>query len=76
MRLRSTLNPEEQPNFIDSPTKHKKGANKWQLNCSLCGGSYYVDDVIFSQAMSAMRDGVENPFCCDDCQSEYEDIAH
>ena len=76
MKLRSMLNPEEQTNFVDGPTKFKKGVNKSELNCSVCGGTYYVDDVTFSQAMSGMCDGLDNPFCCEDCQSEYEELAH
>lgn len=76
MRLRSMLNSEEQTNIIHGPTKIKKGPNTWQLNCSLCGGTLYVDETTFTQAMSAMSAGIENPFCCDDCEADYEDVAH
>ena len=76
MRLRSTLNPEEQSNLVEGPTEFKKGPNQSQLICGFCGGTYFVDDVTFEQAMSAMEGGVENPFCCDECEADYEDVSH
>jgi len=76
MRLRSALNPEEQSNIVEGPTKYRKGPNQSQLVCSLCGGIYYVDEVTVRQAMSAMEEGLENPFCCDECEADYEALSH
>src|SRR5512147_983647 len=28
------------------------------------------------QAMSAMEEGIDNPFCCDECEAEYDEISH
>jgi len=41
--LRSTLNPEEQPDLIEGPTRYKIGPNQWELVCAVCHESYYVD---------------------------------
>jgi hypothetical protein len=76
MRLRSALNPEEQSNIVEGPTKYRKGPNQSQLVCSSCGGSYFVDEVAAKQAMSAMEEGLENPFCCDECEADYEALSH
>jgi len=76
MRLRSTLNPEEQPTLVEGPTRYRKGPNQSELVCGFCGDTYYVDEVTFHQAMSAMEEGVDNPFCCDECEAEYEDASH
>ena len=76
MTLRSSLNPEEQTNLIVAPTKYRTGSNQSELVCSLCGDLYFVDDVLFQQAMSAMEGGLENPFCCDECEAESEEWAH
>lgn len=76
MKVRPMLNREDQPILINGPSKYKKGANQWELICSSCGGIYYVDDVIFTQAMSAMEQGADNPFSCEECETEYEDLAH
>ena len=76
MSLRSRLNPEEQPNRVPGPTKFRQGPNQSELVCSLCGDLYFVDDISFGAAMSAMETGIENPFCCDECEAEREEFAH
>jgi hypothetical protein len=74
--LRSSLHPEEQPNRVSGPTKYRGGVNQSELSCSNCHEMYFVDDVSFRQAMSAMEKGLENPFCCDECEAEQEELAH
>ncbi|HLA11027.1 MAG TPA: hypothetical protein VJ023_10585 [Pyrinomonadaceae bacterium] len=76
MRLRSTLNPEEQTNLVEGPTRFKKGPNQSELVCGVCHEIYYVDEVTFRQAMLAMEEGIDNPFCCDECEGEYEELSH
>lgn len=76
MRLRSRVNPEEQRDLVEGPTRYKKGPNQSQLICEFCGGTFYVDEVAFRQALTAMEEGSENPFCCDECASEYDELAH
>jgi hypothetical protein len=76
MRLRSTLNPEEQSDVVEGPTRYRKGPNQSELVCRLCNGIYYVDDVTFRQAISAREEGIDNPFCCDECEAEYEEMSH
>ena len=76
MRLRSTLNPEEQPNVVEGPTKYTKGPNQFKLRCAFCNTIYYLDEATFRQALSAMVEGVDNPFCCDECDAEQEELSH
>lgn len=76
MTLRSSLNPEEQSNRVVEPTRYRKGPNQSELICSSCGEMYYVDDVSFRQAMAAMEMGIDNPFCCEECEAEKEAFAH
>ena len=76
MTLRSRLNPEEQANHLVGPTRFRTGPNQSELICSNCGDLYFVDDVSFYQAMSAMEKGLENTFCCDECETEHEELAH
>ena len=75
-RLRSMLNPEEQPELIESPTRYRVGPNQSELVCSFCNETYYVDDVTFRQAIAAMEEGIDNPFCCDECEAEQEELSH
>lgn len=76
MRLRSRLNPEEQRDLVEGPTRYKKGPNQFELVCEFCGDTYYVDEVIYRQALTAMEEGIDNPFCCDECESEYEGLSY
>jgi len=76
MRLRSSLNPEEQSNVIEGPTLLRKGPNQSALACAFCNRTFYVDDVIFHQAISALAEGLENPFYCDECEADREELSH
>ena len=76
MRLRSRINPEEQHNHVAGPSRYKKGPNQFELVCDFCCGTFYVDVVTFRQALIAMEEGSQNPFCCDECGNEYEELAH
>lgn len=76
MRLRSRINPEEQRDLVEGPSRYRKGSNQFQLICEFCGGTFYVDEVTFRNALTAMEEGSENNFCCDQCESEYEEVAH
>jgi len=76
MKLRSSLNPEEQTNLVDGPTTYKKGPNKSQLVCGLCNEIYYVDDETFRHAITAIEEGFDEPFCCEECEVEYDELSH
>ena len=76
MRLRSRINPEEQHNLNEGPTRYKKGPNQFELICEFCGDTYYVEEVTFRQALTAMEEGIDNPFCCDECESDYEELSY
>jgi len=76
MRLRSTLNPEEQPDLVVEATRYRMGPNQQELVCGFCNERYFVDDVTFERAMTAMEKGIDNPFCCDECEQEYEELSH
>ena len=76
MRLRSTLNPEEQSNVVEGPTRYRTGPNQSELVCGFCYQAYYVDDVTFLKAVSALEEGIDNPFVCYECEEDYEEISH
>jgi hypothetical protein len=76
MRLRSAINPKEQQNPVIGPTRFRKGPNQSELACRACGDLFFVDDISFHDAMSAMEMGLESTFYCDDCEAEREELAH
>jgi len=76
MKLRSSLNPEEQTNLVDGPTTYRKGPNTSQLVCGLCNEIYYVDDETFRHAITAIEEGFDEPFCCEECEAEFDELSH
>lgn len=46
------------------------------LNCSICNRTFYVDRVVYDSAVRSIEEGLDNPFLCDECESEYEEFAH
>jgi hypothetical protein len=76
MRLRSRIDPEEQSNLVVGPTTYRKGPNQFESICEFCGGTFYVDEVTFRQALTAMEEGSENPFCCGECENDFDEVSH
>ena len=76
MVLRSRLNPEEQRGRIAGATTYPTGPNQHELECGFCGATYYVDEATFDKAASAIEKGFDNPFYCDECEAEYEELSH
>jgi len=76
MSLRSRLNPDDQRNPIEGPTTIRTGSNQSELLCGFCNRTYYVDEMTSNQTITALEEGLDNPFCCDECAAEYEELSH
>jgi hypothetical protein len=76
MRLRSTLNPEEQRNVVEGPTKYRRGPNQFKPACALCNEIYYFDEATFRKVLFTMAEGGDNPFCCDECETDLDELSH
>lgn len=50
--------------------------NRFKMNCSSCHASFYVDKAFFDQIETAMEEGLDNPFICDDCHDELDELGH
>ncbi len=58
------------------PTRFRTEKNKHELFCGNCGEVVFVDDMIFDEVKGMLEKTMENPFVCEDCIEEYEDLAH
>lgn len=77
VRLKESMNPEEQPDALGCPTRYETGRNRHGLHCRECGGLYYVDDFTHEKVMAAPAvDATENPFLCGDCEETYAEEAY
>ena len=56
-------------------TDYATEQNRNQLNCGVCNGTFYADDVTFQGISRVIEQGLDNPFMCDVCREEYEEMA-
>jgi hypothetical protein len=74
--LRSSLNPEEQPGAVAGPTGYRTGINQFELRCGMCGNLYFVDQPTAERVKTAIEQGLDDPFRCEDCEEEYDEMAY
>jgi formylmethanofuran dehydrogenase subunit E len=49
---------------------------KNEIRCDSCGELFYVDDLTFESINRAIREGLDNPFICPNCEQAYEELSH
>lgn len=64
------------PEAVITPTKEKPGLNQVSIRCGMCGDLYYVDEATKARIAEVVETGLDNPFRCEDCESEYDDLAY
>jgi translation initiation factor 2 gamma subunit (eIF-2gamma) len=47
-----------------------------EVRCGMCARELYVDDEGYSLYMEAMNSGLDNPFRCEICNEEYDDLVY
>jgi hypothetical protein len=63
---------EKQRVLFTHPTPYRTGPNTYMLPCGGCEEIYYVDEVLFYLASTAIEKGKDNPFRCGACNDEFE----
>jgi hypothetical protein len=73
-RLRSYFEGDRENSFA-VPTAYRTPENRNELFCSMCGESFFVDDLVFADVSRVIEKTLENPFVCEACLDEYEELA-
>ena len=47
-----------------------------EVRCGMCAKELYVDDEGHRLYVEAMTSGLDNPFRCEVCNEEYDDLAY
>jgi hypothetical protein len=47
-----------------------------EVRCGMCARELYVDDEGYGLYMEAITSGLDNPFRCEVCSEEYDDLAY
>jgi hypothetical protein len=50
--------------------------NQHEVRCGMCAKELYVDDEGYRLYMDAINSGLDNPFRCEVCNEEYDDLAY
>ena len=73
-KLRSET--EEAQSIFAEPTPHKTAENQREVRCGMCSEGFYVDEVTFNNVSRAIQEGLDNPFLCDACEAECDELAY
>jgi hypothetical protein len=72
--LRSYINPDEQK--AAGPTSFMTERNEHEVRCGMCARVVYVDEETYRFVSEAVESGLDNPFRCEICAEEYDDLAY
>jgi hypothetical protein len=50
--------------------------NDHEVRCGMCGRTVYVAEATYRFASDAIKAGLDNPFRCEVCDEEYDDLAY
>lgn len=57
-------------------TDYKTEQNQHEIDCSDCCKTFYTDKETYERFCRTIEQGLDNPFLCNDCQHEYEELAY
>ena len=58
------------------PSEYLTELNRFELLCGVCGRHLYVDEPTVTRYERAFEFDFDNQFTCNQCEEEYEDLAH
>ena len=50
--------------------------NQHEVRCGMCARELYVDEDAYHYYSEALVSGMDNPFRCEVCSEEYDDLAY
>ncbi len=74
----STLSPYIDQNQQRLPvvTQFPTDTHLHEVRCGMCARELFVDDEGYRLYMEALNSGLDNPFRCEVCNEEYDDLAY
>ena len=74
----TTLRPyidQSQQTFIPAAST-MTDENQHEVRCGMCAKELFVDEDGYRLYMEAINSGLDNPFRCEVCNEEYDDLAY
>ena len=72
--LRSYIDPDQQT--ATGPTSFMTERNEIEVRCGICARAMYVDDETYRSGSDEMKFRGDNPFRCEICEYEYDELGH
>lgn len=72
--LRTNIDPEQQT--LTGPTSFMTERNEHEVRCGICARPVYVDEEAYITGSDEVEAGLGNPFRCEVCEEEYDDLAY
>jgi hypothetical protein len=72
--LRSYIDQNQAIPIVPSSTMTDE--TQHEVRCGMCARELYVDDEGYCLYMEAIDSGLDNPFRCETCTEEYDDLAY
>lgn len=69
----SNVGLDRQPH--SGPPSFMTERNKHEVLCGVCAKPVYVDEETFCFTREAIESGLDNPFRCEHCAREYDDLV-
>jgi hypothetical protein len=69
--LRSYLDPDQ-----SNATAPSSLMDVHEVRCGMCARAVDVDDATYRFVIDAINSGLDNPFKCEVCEEEYDDLAY
>jgi hypothetical protein len=58
------------------PTSFMTERNDREVRCGMCRRAFYVDDETYQYTTEAIESGLDDPYRCEVCAEEYDDLAY
>jgi hypothetical protein len=58
------------------PTVFKTERNQHEVRCGMCGRIIYIEEETFDFVSDAVKAGLDDPFRCELCKDEYDDLVY
>jgi hypothetical protein len=74
----STLHSYTEPGkpLLIAPSSTMTDEQQHEVRCGMCARELYVDDEGYRLYMEAIDSGLDNPFRCEVCNEEYDDLVY
>jgi len=73
MNVRSDVNSNKQ---VVPASAQPPQLQEHEVRCGICARSVEIEEEIYQFVSEAMASGLDNPFRCEICKAEYDDLVY